>query len=105
MVAFLKDQIITYIGNKRLLLGEIQALLRCIKEKEGEKELLCADLFAGSGIVARLLKGHASRLVVNDLEHYSQVINSCYLSNRSEFDEEAYGRYRIELENLPQVPG
>ncbi|MGI6257082.1 MAG: DNA adenine methylase [Anaerovoracaceae bacterium] len=105
MADFLKDQIITYIGNKRLLLGEIQALLHYIKEKEGKEEFFCGDLFAGSGIVARLLKGHASWLVVNDLEHYSRVINSCYLSNRSDFDEEAYDRYRIELENLPKVPG
>lgn len=105
MADFLKDQIITYIGNKRLLLNEIEALVCHIKEKEGKETLSCGDLFAGSGVVARLLKKHAFYLVANDMEDYSRIINECYLSNRSDFDEETYDTYREEIESLELTPG
>lgn len=105
MADFLKDQIITYIGNKRLLLDEIEALICHIKEREGREELSCGDLFAGSGIVARLLKNHASHLIVNDLEAYSRIINECYLSNKSDFDEESYGRYEKIIREQELRPG
>ena len=51
-----------------------------------EEKLECLDLFSGSGIVARFLKQHSSYLAVNDLENYSRIINSCYLSNKSEIN-------------------
>ena len=83
---FLSEQIITYIGNKRALIDFIGKGLNIVHERLGKKKLVCADLFAGSGIVSRYLKGHASSLYTNDLEGYSALINSCYLTNRSEVD-------------------
>ena len=91
---FLSKQIITYIGNKRGLLKEINEELVLIKERLQVKKLDCADLFSGSGVVARLLKQHARVLYVNDLEEYSRIINECYLSNNSEFDFISYGFYK-----------
>jgi len=44
------------------------------------------DAFSGSGVVARLLKQYSSEVIANDLEDYSRVINSCFLSNRSDLD-------------------
>lgn len=87
-IQFLTSQIITYIGNKRSLLKNIQMEVEVISEKLGKKKMVCADLFSGSGIVSRMLKKHSSLLVVNDLEDYSAVINSCYLSNRSDYPAE-----------------
>lgn len=84
--AFLREQIITYIGNKRTLLGFIGAGIDMAKTRLGKKKLVAADLFAGSGIVSRYLKSHASALYTNDLEAYSACINSCYLTNRSDID-------------------
>lgn len=80
---FLREQIITYLGNKRSLLRFIDRGIRTVQSRLGKKKLIAADLFAGSGIVSRYLKAHASTLYVNDLEAYSACINSCYLSNRS----------------------
>ena len=86
--AFLSEQIITYIGNKRLLIGKIEEEVRKIAGELGREKLVCADLFSGSGIVARMLKRHSSYLIINDLENYSQIINSCYLSNKKDYPEQ-----------------
>ena len=86
---FLQEQIITYIGNKRTLLPCIDAEVQRIREKLGGRKLICADLFAGSGAVSRLLKQHASVLTVNDLETYSRVLAECYLCNWAEYPTEA----------------
>jgi adenine-specific DNA-methyltransferase len=77
---YLKSQIITYMGNKRKVLPHIEELLLVIKSKLGKDKLKIGDGFAGSGIVSRLFKGHASRLYTNDLAGYSRTLNSCYLA-------------------------
>lgn len=106
---FLTTQLITYIGNKRKIIGEIEKEIELISEKSGKEKLVCTDLFSGSGIVARMLKRHSSKLIVNDLENYSSVINSCYLINKKDFpkDEFEYLRKKIEdscrLEKLPGI--
>ena len=82
---FLNQQLITYIGNKRLLLPSINKIVSEINGTLGASKLRTGDLFAGSGAVARLLKRHSSLVVTNDLEGYSRIINECFLSNRSDF--------------------
>lgn len=94
---FLTSQIITYIGNKRALLENIDSVIESIKARTGKDKCVCADLFSGSGIVARCLKKHSSVLFVNDLENYSSVLNSCYLTNKSDFDLKKYDAYRDEI--------
>ena len=96
--AFLQEQIITYIGNKRALLPHIDAEVQAIRAKLGDKKLVCADLFAGSGVVSRLLKQHAETLTVNDLETYSRILAECYLCNRDDYpaDQVAAALERLE---------
>ena len=95
---FLTTQIITYLGNKRSLIGIIEKEVQNISIKLGKKKLVCADFFSGSGIVARMLKSHSSKLIVNDLEDYSTVINSCYLINKKDFPKEEYDKLRARIE-------
>ena len=90
--SFLKDQIITYIGNKRTLLSFIGQGIAYVKQRLGKKRLIMFDGFSGSGVVARYFKQHASVLYANDLEMYSQIVNQCYLSNKSEVDIGELGR-------------
>lgn len=97
---FLTTQIITYLGNKRTLIKNIEEEICAISESLGKSKMVCADIFSGSGIVARMMKKYSSRIVVNDLESYSAVINSCYLSNKRDFPEEECGRLRAEIERL-----
>ncbi|MBI1290082.1 DNA modification methylase [bacterium] len=85
---YLTEQIVTYIGNKRALLPFIERGLLRVKAALRRERLRVVDPFAGSGIVARYLKQHASLLVTNDLEQYSAVLNRCFLRNRSTVSEE-----------------
>ena len=85
---YLKDQIITYIGNKRKILPFIERSLNQI----GLKDYTFLDLFSGSGIVSRLAKVHgAKKITANDLEYYSSVLNKVFLRNKEgdkkEFEE------------------
>lgn len=91
---FLTTQIITYIGNKRALLGKIEEEILKIKKTLGKEKCICADLFSGSGVVSRMLKRHSELLIVNDLENYSSELNSCYLTNKSDFNFELYSEFK-----------
>ena len=79
--AFLKEQLISYLGNKRAILNEILNVLCEIKSELKKQKISFVDVFSGSGVVARAAKAYSSLVVANDLEDYSRVINSCYLSN------------------------
>ena len=87
---YLESQILTYMGNKRSLLSHIGEEILRIQNDLNVRKLVCLDLFSGSGIVARYLKQFSSAVYANDLEAYSWVINSCYLTNQSEFDKTLY---------------
>ncbi len=76
--AYLTEQLITYIGNKRSLLDFIGNGARIVKRRLGKQKLSSFDVFSGSGVVARYLRRDSSRIVTNDLEKYSAVINKCY---------------------------
>jgi adenine-specific DNA-methyltransferase len=82
---YLTRQLITYIGNKRALLGPIEDAVERVCARLGRRRLHIVDAFSGSGIVSRLLKRYADQLVVNDIEDYARVISACYLTNRKDF--------------------
>lgn len=94
---YLSKQIITYIGNKRELLSEIEKMVVFVRDKLNKDKMVCCDLFSGSGIVARLLKQYSSKVIANDLESYSVVLNKCYLSNKNELDINMYNKYLNEI--------
>jgi adenine-specific DNA-methyltransferase len=83
---YLTRQLITYIGNKRSLLGFIGDGIRKVQKRLDKKKLRMFDVFSGSGIVARYCKQFSDLLIVNDLEKYSALINGCYLANQDELD-------------------
>lgn len=94
---YLSKQIITYIGNKRELLDEIESEVLFVCDKLGKEKLVCLDLFSGSGVVSRFLKQYSSLIIANDLESYSKVINECFLSNKTEFNLELFNNYLKEI--------
>lgn len=83
---YLTSQILTYIGNKRSLLKFIGRGVSRVKKELSEDKISFFDAFSGSGIVSRYLKQHAKLIIANDLELYSQIVNKCYLTNRTEID-------------------
>ena len=99
---YFTTQLITYIGNKRSLLPFINKGIEAVKAKLGKEKLVTFDGFSGSGSVSRLLKYHSSKLFVNDLELYCEVINRSYLANKSEIDID-YINDRIEWLNARKL--
>jgi adenine-specific DNA-methyltransferase len=84
--AYLREQLITYIGNKRLLLPFIGQAVQKVLDRTRKEKLKVLDLFSGTGIVSRYLKKYSSQLIANDLESYSRITNEAYLSNASSID-------------------
>ncbi len=84
--SYLCEQLLTYLGNKRSLLGNIAQAVERVKSRLGKSRLRVFDVFAGSGVVSRFFKAHASLLVSNDFEDYAAVVARCYLRNRSTVD-------------------
>lgn len=83
---YLTQQLITYIGNKRALLNFIGEGVDAVRARLNKNRISTFDVFSGSGVVSRYLKKYSEKLIVNDLESYSYVINQCYLANRSSVD-------------------
>ncbi len=83
---YLSNQLLTYLGNKRALLNNIAQAVGRVKCRLGKDRLRVFDVFAGSGVVSRFLKAHASLLVSNDFEDYAAIVGRCYLRNRSTVD-------------------
>jgi adenine-specific DNA-methyltransferase len=83
---YLSEQLITYLGNKRSLLSFIGDSINDIKIELDLEKLSFFDGFAGSGIVSRFFKQHASKIYSNDLEKYSYLVTKAYLTNQSEVD-------------------
>ena len=88
--AYLTEQILTYLGNKRALLPFLGAGVEIVKKSLGKERLTFFDAFSGSGIVSRSMKRHTSLIVANDQERYSEVVNRCYLTNRADLDEKEF---------------
>lgn len=81
---YLSEQLISYLGNKRSLLSSIDDVVCDIKKNLKKEKISFADVFSGSGVVARFAKKHSNLILANDLENYSFVINSCYLENATD---------------------
>jgi adenine-specific DNA-methyltransferase len=97
--AFLKRQLITYIGNKRSLLPFIETGIREAKAQLRADRIDFLDLFSGSGVVARMARQHSRLIHCNDLELYSYVANSCYQSSVDRIPADALNRELLRIRN------
>ena len=88
--AYLTTQILTYLGNKRSLLKHIGDGVERVKRSLGRERVSFFDAFSGSGIVSRFMKRYSSLIIANDLERYSEIVNRCYLTNKSSIDDEEF---------------
>jgi adenine-specific DNA-methyltransferase len=72
--AYVTDQLIAYIGNKRRLLPFFNDVFAELEELTPIRNFL--DPFAGSGAVSRLAKSRGYRVFAGDLEEYSRLLVS-----------------------------
>lgn len=71
-----------YIGSKYSLLDFIDSTVRQVAGDDLGECVFC-DLFAGTGIVGRHFKQKVRRVVSNDWEYYSYVLNRNYIGNHT----------------------
>lgn len=72
-----------YIGSKQKLAPWIKSVIDEVY-LDNLNDAIFADIFAGTGQVARFLKKHVKKVIVNDLESYSFILNSHYIGNTAE---------------------
>ncbi len=74
-----------YIGSKHKLSTFIS---QCIYDVCGDdlSAMTFCDLFAGTGIVGRTFKSKVAKVIANDLEYYSYVLNRNYIGNTVTFN-------------------
>lgn len=89
-----------YIGSKYKLSKFIKF---AIEKTVGEmKDRIFCDLFAGTGAVARSFKTESQKIIANDIEFYSYVLNQNYIGNHKEIE---WINFIDELNSLDGVEG
>jgi adenine-specific DNA-methyltransferase len=89
-----------YIGSKFKLSKFIKSE---IKNVVGEmKDKVFCDLFAGTGAIGRAFKTESKKIIANDVEFYSYILNQNYIGNHEKLEFENHIK---ELNNLEGVDG
>ena len=66
------------------------------------KDKVFCDLFAGTGAIGRAFKTESKKIIANDIEFYSYVLNQNYIGNHEEIE---WRELVDELDNLEGVEG
>jgi adenine-specific DNA-methyltransferase len=85
--AFVLQTMLTCIGNKRKLVGNIREIVDEVCSTLGKTRLNILDGFSGSSVVARKLSYIADTLYANDMELYSYLMAKCFLVKPTEEQE------------------
>lgn len=72
-----------YIGSKFKLSSWIEEEVKKVVGSDLSQKVFC-DIFAGTGIVGRTFKKDVKKVISNDLEDYSFVLNKNYIENHQE---------------------
>lgn len=72
-----------YIGSKYSLIPFITTTIEDVVGKDLSNKVFC-DIFAGTGIVGRTFKQKVHKIISNDWEYYSYVLNRNYIGNHLE---------------------
>jgi len=75
---YVESNLIAYIGNKRRLIHLIRSALEKLNLNEKRTNTFY-DPFSGTGVISRLAKAHGFKVVANDWEYYSQIINRLFI--------------------------
>ncbi|WP_299465392.1 DNA adenine methylase [uncultured Microscilla sp.] len=72
-----------YIGSKKSLLNFLEtSIYQVVKEKH----FTFLDLFAGTGAVGQHFKKLGNKVIANDLQYYSYVLNKNYIENHAHLE-------------------
>ena len=102
MEEYIHQPMFTYLGNKRKLLDFIEEQVEVVKKKLKKDKLVMLDGFSGSGVVARMLSGHASELHTNDLEVYADTSCGCYVKQPNGPQKEKIAKHIEKMNELAE---
>lgn len=74
-----------YIGSKYSLLPFLESVIDDVIGANLNNKVFC-DIFAGTGIVGRAFKPRVGKVIANDWEYYSYVLNRNYIGNHLELE-------------------
>lgn len=78
---------LNYIGSKRSLIDFLSCSIKDVIPERNWKSLSFCDLFAGTGIVGFTIGRNFRKVIANDLEYYSFVINKAlYITFTTKLD-------------------
>jgi len=86
-----------YIGSKSSLLGFLEESINKVVDKNCR--VFC-DLFAGTGIVGRYFKTKGYKIIANDIQYYSYVLNRHYIGNHKELN---FAKLTKEIPDLKNI--
>ena len=90
-----------YIGSKlKLCQNFIPSTIESVCGKDLSSKIFC-DIFAGTGIVGRTFKSSVKKVISNDIEYYSYVLNKNYIENHKPIENKQL--FIDELNALPLV--
>ena len=90
-----------YIGSKFSLLDFLRASISAATGYKENDSYVFADLFAGTGVVGAAYKAGGCKVIANDIQYYSYILNKHYIENVPPIDT-ALLEY---LNNLPGIEG
>ena len=91
-----------YIGSKYKLSGFIKDTIYSVVGKSLSDKVFC-DIFAGTGIVGRNFKQEVKKVISNDFEYYSYVLNKNYIENSIDIPNKE--KYISELNSISLTEG
>src|SRR5574344_641973 len=91
-----------YIGSKYKLSDFINKTICSVVGDDLSDKIFC-DIFAGTGIVGRNFKKSVKKVIANDFEYYSYVLNKNYIENHKAIANKYY--YIDILNNIKPVEG
>ena len=86
-----------YIGSKLSLLDFLEKSINKVVDKDCNT--FC-DLFAGTGIVGRYFKKNGYKIIANDIQYYSYVLNRHYIGNHKEL---TFSKLSKEIPELKKI--
>lgn len=88
-----------YIGSKlKLCQHFLPETIKSVCGSDLSQKTFC-DIFAGTGIVGRTFKTSVKKVISNDIEYYSYVLNKNYIENHREIEDK--DEFLQELNELP----
>lgn len=75
-----------YIGSKYSLLDFLHSTIADVTGYKNDDEYIFADLFAGTGVVGASYRKSGCKVISNDIQYYSYVLNKYFIENVSNDD-------------------